>query len=130
MIVLDTSVLIWGVSHPEQLSTQAAKVIVDAGPGDILVSSISIWEIALLIKKKRLKLNCEGEHFIHQLGQISQLTFVPVDNDIAACSVRLNGALDSDPTDRIVVATALIHGARLVTSDQLLIDYAGVETVW
>jgi PIN domain nuclease of toxin-antitoxin system len=60
------------------------------------------------------------------------LTFVPVDNRIAARSVRLEGEgfPHRDPADRIIVATALGLGATVVTADARLRGYKPLATVW
>jgi PIN domain nuclease of toxin-antitoxin system len=58
------------------------------------------------------------------------VTFVPVDNAIALQSVRLDGGLPEDPADRIIVATATGLGARLVTKDRRLQEWAGVDAIW
>lgn len=130
MIVLDTNALIWWFSDPKQLSKKASEAIADSVQGELLVSSISIWEITLLIKKQRLQIDRDAGLFIEQIGSLSKLTYVPVDNAIAAKSVWLNGDLHQDPADRIIVATTLIHRAKLITSDQSLISYPGVQTIW
>ncbi len=57
MIVLDTHTWVWWVSNPESISLPARKIIESTIEGDeILISSISAWEVALLVAKERLKL--------------------------------------------------------------------------
>lgn len=55
--------------------------------------------------------------------------FVAVDNDIALRSIQLD-IPHRDPADRIIVATAIGLGVRLVTKDEKLVRYPGVETLW
>ena len=55
---------------------------------------------------------------------------VPVDNPIAVKSVFLPPPLHNDPADRIIVATALILGATLVTRDDRLRQYLHLQTLW
>jgi len=55
---------------------------------------------------------------------------VPVDNDIARLSVQLPEYPHQDPADRMIIATALSLGARIVTKDHKFQAYTGVPTVW
>ncbi len=131
MIVLDTHILVWWVSGDKSLSAAAAKVIHDtlANDGEIIVSSISAWEIAMLIKKDRLVLSMEVESWIDEVSQIDGVRFVPVDNEIAIKSTELPGEFHKDPADRMIVATARKMAAPLVTADEKIIDYEHVKTI-
>src|SRR5579864_4481874 len=118
MIVIDTHVLIWWISQPEKLSEKARKIIeTEKKSGTILVSSISVWEIYLLIAKDRLKLTMDTDSWLENIENLPYIQFVPVDNRIAARSVTLPGEFHSDPADRIIVATAREKGIPLVTND-------------
>ena len=65
MIVLDTHVWVWWLSDPDKLPTRARKILSEAaGDRSIYVSSISTWEIALLVSKDRLKFTMETRDWI------------------------------------------------------------------
>lgn len=132
MIILDTHVLVWWVSNPEKLSDKAQKLIErEAKKGnEILVSSISVWEICMLIKKNRLKLTMDTDTWIGKIEQITFLQFIPVDNKIAEQSVNLHGTFHNDPADRMIIATALNYGAVLITSDRKILNYPYVRSIW
>jgi len=131
LIVLDTHVLVWLVARPEQLSTPARKSIAAARKQDgILVSSISVWEVAMLVTKQRLVLTMAVEEWLKRVEALPFLHFVPVDNSLALRSVTLPGRLHGDPADRLIVATALRFGAPLVTRDRRLRRYSHVKTIW
>ena len=131
MIVLDTHVWVWFTSNPELLS-KAAKKAIDASMGQkgIFISSISAWEIALLVAKKRLKLTIDVTDWITKSERLPFLQFVPVDNSVAVKSVNLPQPLHKDPADRIIIATAITIGAPVVTKDKKLLDYPHVKTIW
>jgi len=131
MIVLDTHTWIWFISNPELLSKRA-NAVVNAGVKDksILLSSISAWELALLVAKKRLKLTIDVTDWIAKSESLPFIQFVPVTNSIAVKSVNLPLPLHPDPADRIIIATALSVGAPLVTKDKKLIDYTPIKTIW
>ncbi|MEJ2619033.1 MAG: type II toxin-antitoxin system VapC family toxin [Candidatus Thiodiazotropha sp.] len=132
MIVIDTHVLVWWVSGKKSLSTTAGKVIQDTlhNGGEVIVSSISAWEIAMLIAKRRLVLSMDIESWLDEVNQIDGVRFLPVDNEIAIKSTVLPGEFHKDPADRIIVATARKLAAPLVTADEKIIQYAHVKTVW
>ena len=133
MIVLDTHALVWWVSDDDQLSSKAVKAIkkeLDDEVGEIIVSSISTWEIALLVEKKRLKLTMDVDEWIQTVSMIDKVRFIPVDNQIAIQSVRLPGEFHPDPADRLITALARHLSAALITSDRKIRNYQYVKTVW
>jgi len=131
MIVLDTHAWVWFVSSPELLS-RAAKKAVDAAKDQkrIFISSISAWEVALLVAKKRLKLTLDVTDWIASSEKLPFFQFIPVDNSVAVKSVNLPQPLHNDPADRIIIATANRIGAPVVTKDKKLLDYPHVKTIW
>ena len=131
MIVLDTHVLIWWISDSEKLSPEALKIIEkEKGNGLILVSSISVWELYMLIKKDRLKLTMDTDSWLEKVESLPFVQFIPVDNQIAAKSVNLPGEFHADPADRIIVATAREKGVDLITSDEKIQNYSHVQCIW
>ena len=131
MIVLDTHVWVWFVSNPELLSKAAKKAIdVSMEQKTIYISSISAWEVALLVAKKRLKLSTDVIDWIGKSERLPFFQFMPVDNSMAVKSVNLPQPLHKDPADRIIIATAITIAAPVVTKDEKLLDYPHVETIW
>jgi len=132
MIVLDTHVLIWWVSGAtEQLSTAAQQAIrQEMEHGKIVVSSISAWELAMLVTKGRLALSMDVAEWLGCVGQIESVSFVPVDNTIAVKSTELPSEFHKDPADRLIVATARRLAAPLVTADEKIRAYPHVRTIW
>lgn len=131
MIVLDTHAWIWFISNPENLSKKASKAVTEAvKEKSVLISSISAWEVALLVTKKRLKLSLDVTDWIAKSESLPFIQFIAVSNAIAIRSVNLPQPLHTDPADRIIIATALFAGAPLVTKDKKLINYPHVKTIW
>ncbi|MFO8239985.1 MAG: type II toxin-antitoxin system VapC family toxin [Dissulfuribacterales bacterium] len=131
MIILDTHIWVWFISNPELLSKRA-KRYVDAAVEEkaIMISSISVLEVALLIAKKRLILRLELNDWIAKSEMLPFFKFIPVDNSIAIKSVNLPQPLHSDPADRIIIATAISLGAPIVTKDEKIMNYSQVQTIW
>ena len=133
MIVLDTHALIWWVNEDKKLSNRAFKAInkeIARDDGQIIISSISTWEIALLIKKGRLTLTMDIDDWIDTVASIEVVRFVPIDNDVAIQSVRLPGEFHPDPADRMITALARHLSVALVTSDEKIRAYKHVKTIW
>jgi PIN domain nuclease of toxin-antitoxin system len=132
MIVIDTHVLVWWVSGEKSLSATAAKAIKDtlANGSEVNVSSISAWEVSMLIEKGRLVLSMDVESWLDEVTQIDGVRFVPVDNEIGIKSTELPGEFHKDPADRMIVATARKLAVPLVTADEKIINYEHVKTVW
>ena len=133
MIVLDTHALIWWVNGDKKLSSRALKAInkeIAKEDGQLIISSITAWEIALLIKKGRLALAMDIDDWIYTVASIECVHFVPMDNDVAIQSVRLPGEFHPDPADRIITALARHLSVALVTSDEKIRAYKHVKTIW
>ncbi len=132
MIVLDTHALIWWVNGGEQLSRKARKAIENelAGDGQVRVSAITAWEIAMLVSKGRLALTMDIDDWLETVASIEGVSFMPIDTHVAVQSVRLPGGFHPDPADRLIVALARHHSAPLVTADTRIQEYRHVKTIW
>lgn len=132
MIVLDTHILVWWVGADQaRLSSAASRAIErERAGGRIMVSSISAWEIAMLVQANRLDLSMDVLAWLGAAARIEGLEFVPVDNLTAVESRSLPGEFHADPADRIIVALARGLGALLVTADAKIRDYPHVTTIW
>lgn len=131
MIVLDTHVWLWWISNPENLSLAANQAIDQAiTESSVIISSISTWEVALLVDKGRLKLSVDIRDWVRKTESLPFIRFAPVDNTISLRSVNLPGHFHSDPADRIITATAMTMGLPLITKDDKIIAYPHVQTIW
>ena len=131
MILLDTHAWVWWASNPDLLSQTARKAVDDAARRhELFVATISAWELALLVTKGRLDLTLDVRDWIARCEALPFLSFVPLSTGIAVESVRLPDFHHADPADRIITATALSLGARLVTKDEKLLEYRPVRAIW
>lgn len=133
MIVLDTHVLVWWVNGDSGLSEIAKSAIEKETQDDdglILISSISAWEIAMLVHKGRLTLATNVDDWLTTVQEIEGVRFVPVDNEVAIQSTRLPGDFHPDPADRMIVALARHMSAPLVTADEKIRAYRHLKTIW
>lgn len=131
MIVLDSHVWVWWLDDPGRLPARTQHAVRTAADDRaIYVSTISSWEIVMLASRNRLKFTMDAQDWIAKCEALPFLNFVPVDNAIAMRSVRLPQPFHRDPADRIIVATAMIMGAPLVSSDARILKYGHVKTIW
>jgi PIN domain nuclease of toxin-antitoxin system len=133
LIVLDTHTLLWWLNGDSELSQNARNVIeaeLSATEGVVLVSAISAWEIAMLVKAERLVLTMEVNDWLETASNIEGVRFVPVSNEIAVESTRLPGDFHKDPADRMIVALARHLNVPLITADTKIRAYKHVQSVW
>jgi PIN domain nuclease of toxin-antitoxin system len=132
MIVLDTHTLVWWVGADAKLST-AAKHRIETeldNDGLLAISSISAWEIAMLVAHGRLTLTMAVDDWLETVARIDGVRFIPVDNHIAIASTQLPEPFHKDPADRLIVALARQLNAPLITADSKLQSYPHVHTLW
>ncbi|MTF40308.1 type II toxin-antitoxin system VapC family toxin [Cyanobacterium aponinum] len=128
-VVLDTCALIWWSLDPEMLSFSARNlcdVMEEEKSG--LVASISLWEIALKVKKGKLDLGVDLEFYINTLFRSDVIKIIPIDVNLWVESVNLDWQ-HRDPADRVIVALAKKYQAQLITKDEVIGSFYSL-TVW
>jgi PIN domain nuclease of toxin-antitoxin system len=126
MIVLDTSALIFWTLDPERLTPAAEQAIAQADRSP--VSSISIWEIALKVKRQKLVIPLPVNEYVERLRQVGNLEILAVDLQTWLDNVNLPWDHRA-PADRTIVALAARHDCPLITSDGVIAEFFG-KTVW
>jgi PIN domain nuclease of toxin-antitoxin system len=120
--LLDTHVLIHYVSGDRKLGRRAHAAIDRAlAAGEIFVSALSFWEVAMLVAKDRLALDTTVSAF-RTAALATGIQEEPVDGEIAIAAGELPEH-HSDPADRMLVATALVRGLTLLTADTVLLAW-------
>jgi PIN domain nuclease of toxin-antitoxin system len=127
VIVLDTHVWLWWLSEPSLLSRTAAAAIENADR--ILISSISCFEVATAVAKGRISLDRDVLEWIEDAITVARMELAPLTPKIAVKATQL-GRFHGDPADRLIVATAMMETATLITKDRRIRKYPGVPTTW
>jgi len=131
MIVADTHIIIWDALRPELLSQKARKALTAANQIDgIIFCEISLWEIAMLMQKKRLNIRVSYLEFINLIKASNNYIFQGITPEIAELSARLPTDVNPDPADRIICATSILTKTALVTADKNLLKFAELRTIW
>lgn len=125
-ILLDTHVWIWTVSGE---TDRMAPAVVEqirraAARGRLLVSAISVWEVAMLQAKGRIGLAMELEEWVRRGLSAPGVRLAELSPEVLVESTRLPGEAHGDPADRMLIATARRLGASLATRDGAILSYA------
>lgn len=133
MILLDTHALLWWQAGGARLSAGARRAIESAGV--LLVSPVSFWEIAVLVRKGRIQLDRDLHVWAQELLASDRLEAAPLSPIAAVTAGSLaTPGFPGDPADALIYSTAIDLAAPLVTKDQRLRIYASerrdVRTVW
>jgi PIN domain nuclease of toxin-antitoxin system len=128
MIVLDTATWIWRASDPKHLTASARRAIDEVERA--LVSAISVWEVAMLVAKRRIQLDRPVEQWVGVALALPKIQLAAVDPAIAVRSTKLPGEFHPDPADRIIVATALENAVPVISPDERIRSYPHIQTVW
>jgi PIN domain nuclease of toxin-antitoxin system len=120
-ILLDTHILLWALNEPERLSAHHRALL--AEDAIVVVSAVSIWEIAIKSTLGKLTLNAD----ILDTVRSRNAELLSITPDHAAYVARVP-RLHGDPFDRLLVAQAICEGLPLMSVDAQLREY-GVEIV-
>lgn len=128
MIVADTHVLLWQLNGDPAMGRRTRRRLEAALASDTLcVSTVSFWEIAILVQRGRLGLTTSVERFRWRVLEMG-IRELPVSGDVALQAAALS-ALLVDPADCFIGATAIAQGATVATADARLLSARGIPTV-
>jgi PIN domain nuclease of toxin-antitoxin system len=130
LILLDTHVVIWLAQDYGRITPRARGAIEQARTkdGGLAVSGITLFEIALLARRARIRLTPDRETFLSEVER--HFVVFPITAKIALQAFELPAGYPSDPADRIIGATALIEDLALMTADREIRNSRAVPTIW
>ena len=128
--LLDTHVLIWWLNDRTRLS-QRQRDVVEAATGDapVHVSDISLWEVAMLQSLGRIRLALPLREWLDKAVAPPLVRRQGISPAVAAEVASLPDSFHRDPADRILVATARVLGATLLTQDRRILDASLAPTL-
>lgn len=128
-LLVDTHVLHWWSAEPERLSAAALDALDDAE--ELAVAAITWYELGWLARRGRISVSLPiGTWLGHLASSVRTAALSPA---VAATAVELPHTFPGDPADRLIYATAVEYGWRLVTKDDRLRRHRGapsVPTIW
>jgi PIN domain nuclease of toxin-antitoxin system len=127
-ILLDTHVWIWLSIDDRQSLSPRAQAALDQGRPK-WISAISCWELAKLVEKRRLGFTISTLTWMRRSLTENDIRIADLTPEIAVESTLLQ-EFHRDPADQIIVATSRVLGVPLVTADQRISRFSGVEVIW
>lgn len=129
-VLLDTHILLWWFETNNKLSASQKKILDNAQAIEpLLVSDISLWEIATLYELGRIRLVLPLREWLERATAPPLVHRCPISPAIAAEVASLPATFHRDPGDRIIVSTARMLGATLLTCDDRIIRSGIVPTI-
>ena len=125
---VNTCALIWWTLDPDKLSEKALKACMKVEWDGGFISSISIWEVGIKIKNKKLDIGHSIEQYVRNIHKLGYLEIIPVDETIWVKNLALDWK-NKDPADRTIVASAKYYNHSLVTSDKIIRRFYN-KTIW
>jgi len=124
-LLLDTHIWIWLMNGDvDRLSPGTVAAVERAATSGLVhVSAISVWEVAMLESRGRIRFTRDCLDWVRQALGAPGLQLLPLSPEVAVASSRLPGAFHGDPADRILTATARLHDLCLVTYDERILEY-------
>ncbi len=123
--LLDTHIWLWLIAGSNELNVETRRTISRAlGQRMLRIAAISLWEIALLASRNQILLSKSVSLWFQEALGAPAPAIEALTPSIAIENYELPGRFHADPADRLIVATARITGATLLTRDREILDYA------
>ena len=124
-VLLDTHVWLWALQEPNQLGKKTQRLLENVTT-ELWLSPISIWEAALLVERKRLRLKRPFPKWLDESLSQWPVQEAVLTHAVARASRDIR-VPHEDPADRFIAATAAIYDLTLLTADERLLTGRGYE---
>jgi PIN domain nuclease of toxin-antitoxin system len=129
MILVDTHAVIWLTRQQELMSDAATQALIEGRrEGRLAIADITLREIAAQIVSRRIIVSSPLGVYLRFIESLYQV--LPIDSQIAERSARFGPAYPKDPAGRLIGATAIVHGASLVTKNKAIRASGEVNCIW
>jgi PIN domain nuclease of toxin-antitoxin system len=125
--LLDTHIWLWAALEPHKLTSEVHQILTEP-EADKYLSPVSLWELALLVEKKKFALQEDFTIWVQRSIVDLELNEVPL-NWRVAHEMRYILPNHRDPSDRFLAATAIAFDLILLTADQKLIGVPGLKVL-
>jgi PIN domain nuclease of toxin-antitoxin system len=130
-LLLDSRIWIWLMAGESGRlgSRPLAAVERAATAGRVHLAAISLWEVARLESRGRIRLTGDCLSWVRSALAAPGTRLLPLTPEIAVASAHLAGSFHGDPADRMLVATARSHDPRLGTKDERILAHGAAGHV-
>lgn len=130
-LLLDTHIALWWLEGGDRLTMiqRRAAAAAERGNERLHIADVTLWEIAMLADRGRIAVPQGVAAFLEELESNARLEVLPITGAIALDAVRLGDSFPNDPADRLIAATARVHGHTLVTADRRVREAAVVAVL-
>ena len=126
-LLLDTHIWLWCHLEPDRLARRVRAAVVAPG-NELWLSPISVWELLLLVEKRRVAIDGDPRRWIETAWSRAPMHDAPINHEVAMRS-RVVAVPHQDPADRFLAATADVYDLTLVTDDKNLLRGKGYRTL-
>ncbi len=125
--LLDTSAFLWFISGNDRLSNKARNHIADFN-NDLVISIVSLWEIAIKTSIGKLELLSPFEQLIPIQLEKNAIEILPIELNHLSATISLEFH-HRDPFDRLIIAQGITEQIPVITSDAFFSKYP-VDVIW
>ncbi len=125
MIILDTHIFIWLITGDEKIKKSGFLPEVNKAVKDnsVYIPAISLWEVSMLVSKNRIALSENTLDWLRNATSAPGISIYPLTPEVAFESTILPNSFHGDPADRLIVASARVLDALLLTFDEQILTY-------
>jgi PIN domain nuclease of toxin-antitoxin system len=129
VILLDTHVVLWLTIEPKRLPKATGTLVAEARTSNdgIAIADITLWELAMLTTLGRIRPAIPLGLYLSRVERMFDV--LPVTGAIAERSMQFSGDYPKDPADRLIGATASVHGIPLVTRDKSIVRSGEINCI-
>lgn len=125
MLLLDTHIWIrWQNPQPSSMALSDRLIELIETADTVAISAISCWELGQLVKRQRVQISLPLDEWVKVA--VADIQVLPIERQIALKAAQLPEH-HRDPADRIIIATALIYNASLISLDSIFPNYAELK---
>ena len=119
-LLLDTHIALWWLEGGDRLTAEQRRAATAAERDNekLHIADVTLWEIAMLADRGRITISEGLPVLLEELESNARLEVLPITGAIALDAARLGSSFPNDPADRLIAATARVHGHTLVTADR------------
>lgn len=129
--LLDTHALLWVIGDSKKLSQKVKTIVLDQ-KNQILVSTISLWEISLKFKLGKISLSGIKPNDIPKLLKKLNINIIELNQEEASSYHNLKGDFHKDPFDRMLIWQCITRKLTFISKDSDIKKYkiSGLKTIW